>query len=167
MGWPGFGPTPSNPRVGGMDDLVSMVVAKLDRPTALVAQSMGGAIALRAVLARPERVTHLVLTATSGGIDVARLGGEDWRPAFHAANPQLPGWFSTYSEDLSGMLPQMHIPALLLWGDADAISPVRVGEKLASLLPFAQLHVIQAGDHDLAETHSEDVARLIDAFLAT
>ena len=97
------------------------------------------------------------------GIDVAGLGGQDWRPAFHDTNPSLPRWFSTYQEDLSAQLPSVQIPALLIWGDDDPISPVGVGERLASLLPRAQLQVVAGGDHNLAETHAPLLAPLIDA----
>ena len=165
VGWPGFGATASAPSIGGIDDLVAMVVARIDQPTALIAQSMGGVIAMRVALARPDLVTHLVLAATSGGVDVAGLGGQDWRPAFHDTNPGLPRWFSTYQEDLSAQLESVAMPTLLIWGDADPVSPVGVGERLASLLPHAQLHVIQGGDHNLAETHAPLLAPLIDAHL--
>ncbi|WP_308495392.1 alpha/beta fold hydrolase [Duganella aceris] len=68
FGWPGFGPTPATPDVQGIDDLVNKVIAELDVPCALIAQSMGGIIAIRVALARPDLVTHLVLAETSGGI---------------------------------------------------------------------------------------------------
>lgn len=165
FGWPGFGSTPPDPLVTGLDDLVKKVVAKVDQPTALIAQSMGGAIAVRVALEKPELVTHLVLAVTSGGIDVAGLGGQDWRPSFHESYPQHPRWFSAYQEDLSAKLPRVTIPVLLLWGGSDPVSPVRVGERLASLLPCANLHVIQGGDHDLAETHATEIAPLIDELL--
>ena len=108
-----------------------------------------------------------MLAATSGGINVAAFGGKDWRPSFHASNPQLPRWFSTYQEDLSAKLPTIFIPTLLLWGTSDPISPVCVGEHLASLLPSARLYVVEGGDHDLAETHASEIAPLIDKFLVT
>lgn len=165
VGWPGFGATPPDPSIRGIDDLAGMVAARVDRPTALVAQSMGGAVAIRVALAKPGFVTHLVLAATSGGIDIGALGGEDWRPGFLAANPSLPRWFVDYQEDLSSKLATVAAPALLLWGDADPISPVCVGERLASLLPHARLHLVRGGDHDLAETHSRELAPLIDSFL--
>jgi len=165
VGWPGFGATPPDPSIRGIDDLVAAVVAHIDQPSALIAQSMGGVIAMRAALAKPDLVTHLVLAATSGGVDVAGLGGQDWRHAFHEANPLLPRWFSTYQEDLSQQLSQAAMPTLLLWGDADPISPVRVGERLASLLPRARLHIIRGGNHGLAETHAAMIAPLIDAHL--
>lgn len=167
IGWPGFGSTPPDPLITGIDDLVRKVVARVEQPTALVAQSMGGAIAVRVALEKPELITHLVLAVTSGGIDVAALGGKDWRPSFHESNPLLPRWFSTYQEDLSAKLSTIAIPVLLLWGDSDPISPVRVGERLASLLPRARLHVVEGGDHDLAETHASKIAPLIDELLLT
>ena len=167
IGWPGFSSIPSDPHVNGIDDLVEVVAANINQPTALVAQSMGGAIAVRVALEKPELITHLVLAVTSGGINVAALGGQDWRPSFLESNPLLPRWFSTYQEDLSAKLPTVLISTLLLWGDSDPFSPVCVGERLASLLPCARLHVVEGGDHDLAETHASEIALLIDKFLAT
>lgn len=167
IGWPGFGSIPSDPHVNGIDDLVGMVAAEINQPTALVAQSMGGAIAVRVALEKPELITHLVLAVTSGGINVAVLGGQDWRPSFHESNPLLPRWFSTYQEDLSAKLPTVFVPTLLLWGDSDPFSPVCVGKRLASLLLCARLHVVEGGDHDLAETHASEIAPLIDELLAT
>src|SRR4051812_20514639 len=73
LGWPGFGPTPPDPSIAGIDDLVAKVVANIERPTAIIAQSMGGIIAIRAALEKSELITHLVLTATSGGIDISDL----------------------------------------------------------------------------------------------
>ncbi len=76
IGWPGFGDTPPVPDVTGMSDLVARVLAEIDRPTALVAQSMGGIVAVLAALERPELITHLVLTVTSGGVDMSALGAQ-------------------------------------------------------------------------------------------
>ena len=160
LGWPGFGGTPSDPRVSGFDDLLALVLAQLDRPCALIAQSMGGVLALRAALARSQQVTHLVLNATSGGLPMAELGAEDWRTGFQAAHPHLPDWFATDTTDLSSRLPE-----LLLWGMVDPISPVAVGERLAALLPQSRLQVIPGGDHDLGLHHADQVAPFIDAHL--
>jgi pimeloyl-ACP methyl ester carboxylesterase len=166
LGWPGFGPTPPDPSVTDLEDLVDRVVAEIDRPTALVAQSMGGVIALRAAMERPVLVTHLVLSATSGGIDLAELGAQDWRPEFVKANPSLPAWFSSYRTDLSSSIRTIRTPTLLSWGDADPISPVAVGQRLASLLPRAELRVLPSGTHDLGNTMSRTIAPLIDEHLA-
>lgn len=126
---------------------------------------MGGVIAVRAALARPDSITHLVLCATSGGLDMSALGAQDWRAEFLAANPAAPRWFVDDRSDLSAFLPAIAVPTLLLWGDADPISPVAVGERLHRLLPNSRLAVIAGGTHDLAITHADEVARLIDAHL--
>ena len=166
FGWPGFGPTPAEPDVKGIDDLVDKVVAELDVSCALIAQSMGGVIAIHAALARPDLVTHLVLVATSGGMDVTGLGAEDWRTSVRNDYPALPDWFLNYHEDLTERLSELHMPVLLLWGDADPISPEKVGEKLASCLPHANLQIVADAAHDLAYTHAAQVATLIDRHLA-
>lgn len=166
IGWPGFGPTPPDPRVTGLDGLVARVLAEINGPTALVAQSMGGVIAIRAALAKPACITHLVLTATSGGMNMASLGAQDWRPAFCAANPSFPPWFATCDLNLSARFPEITPQTLLLWGDADPISPVAVGRSLASLLPKATLHILPGGGHDLAKIRAAEVAPLIDTHLA-
>jgi pimeloyl-ACP methyl ester carboxylesterase len=165
LGWPGFGSTPADPAVQGFDDLFHRVISRLDRPSALIAQSMGGVLALQAALARPSQVTHLVLTVTSGGLPLAEYGAEDWRQAFQTAHPQLPDWFSTAQVDLRDRLPALTIPILLLWGDADPISPVGVGERLATLLPCCRLVVLPGGTHDLAVEQADPVARMIDQHL--
>lgn len=165
LGWPGFGETPPDPSVHGLDDLVKRVVTQLDQPCALMAQSMGGAIALRAAMARPDQVTHLVLAVTSGGIDVASFGAEDWRPSFFEANPTVPRWFGMPQPDLSPLLHTVNIPTLLLWGDADPISPMAVGQALAQRLPRAKLHVLHGGTHRLVNEAPDFAAQLIDAHL--
>jgi len=149
LGWPGFGDTPPRPGVEGFDDLLALVLEPLDRPCALIAQSMGG-----------------VLAATSGGLPMAELGATDWRAGFRTSLSHLPDWFATETTDLSGLLAEVAAPTLLLWGDADPFSPVAAGERLALLLPDARLHVINGGDHDLGLHHAGRLAPLIDAHLA-
>jgi pimeloyl-ACP methyl ester carboxylesterase len=166
VAWPGFGGVPPDPAVTGIGDLATRVLAGIDQPSAIVAQSMGGVVAMLAALQRPELVTHLVLAATSGGIDMRAFDAEDWRPAMRAAQPGLPDWFASYHEDLAPHLSTLRIPTLLLWGDADPISPVQAGRRLASLLPVAELHVLPGADHDLARTCAGIVAPLVDRHLA-
>ena len=90
FGWPGLGHQPPSPAIRGFDDLVAMVVAELsEKPVDLLAQSMGGAIALRVALDHPQRVRRLVLAVTAGGLDVAALGGADWRPELNPASLEV------------------------------------------------------------------------------
>jgi pimeloyl-ACP methyl ester carboxylesterase len=163
--WPGLGAQDSDPDVQGFDDLVRLVENELTEPSTLVAQSMGGVVAIRTALRHPDEVQRLVLVATSGGVDVARLGGSDWRADYRAEHPAAARWItddvSDHTDELSAMAP----PALLLWGDSDPISPVAVGEHLASLLPNATLHVLAGGTHSLALDLPDEVAARIRAYV--
>lgn len=163
--YPGFEDTPSDTKVNSLDTLVASIIDSMDCPTAIIAQSMGGIIAVRAALECPQRVTHLILVATSGGMDMLRLGAKEWRTAYLQDNPHLPDWFVKPVEDMTPHLRNITIPVLLLWGDTDPISPVAAGKYLQEHLPYAELHVIKDGKHDFAMTHAASVAPLIDAYL--
>ena len=161
LGWPGLGNQPHDPGVRDLDDLVQQAAVALDAPSAVIAQSMGGIVAVRLALAHPELVTHLVLVATSGGIDVARFGAADWRPDYRRNFPNAAPWILGVRADHTPDIPRIAAPTLLIWGDRDPISPIAVGAHLASLLPRARLVVVTGGDHSLAVTHAATVATMI------
>lgn len=165
FGWPGFGDVSANSSITSLTDLTTLLLAQIDRPTALIAQSMGGIVAVQAALQRPDLITHLVLTVTSGGVDMAQFEAQDWRPEFMIQNPHLPEWFIQDKSNHSAQLTEIKQPVLLLWGDADPISPVAVGRYLAKVLPDAGLHVFEGGGHDLGFTHATQIAPLIDQHL--
>lgn len=164
--WPGLGCEPPDPGVTGLDSLVALVLGHLDGPANLVAQSMGGVVALQAALAAPHRVRRLVLAVTSGGVAAPDIAREDWRPAYFETFPNAARWIAEPAEDLTHRLVEVHAPALLLWGDADPLCPLALGRRLAELLPSGRLHVVPGGDHDLAHIHAATLAPVIDAFLA-
>ena len=166
FGWPGLGKQPHDPAIRGLDDLIAMVVGRMTEPVDLVAQSMGGVIAARIALAHPRLVRRLVLTVTSGGVDMARFGASDWRADYRRSFPNAAAWI--YEPRAASPLPVEGIaaPTLLLWGDADLISPVAVGQHLKHQLPDAQLHVVKGGGHDLAQTHADEIVPLIERHLA-
>jgi pimeloyl-ACP methyl ester carboxylesterase len=163
--WPGFGGAPADASVSGISGLVTRVVTHITGPAVLFAQSMGALVALRAALAVPDRIRALVLSVTSGGIDVGALGGVDWRPQFERHNPDAPRWFLDARDDLEPRLHEVRAPVLLLWGDADPISPVAVGRRLAELLPDAELVVVPGGTHDLASERANEVVPYIERHL--
>jgi pimeloyl-ACP methyl ester carboxylesterase len=163
--WPGFGGVPLESDVNSIDDLVRRVLASISGPVDLFAQSMGGIIAIRAALQKPALVKHMVLSVTSGGLDVLSLGAKDWRPTFRELNPTVPSWFLDEREDLTNRLGELTFPVLLLWGDADPISPVAVGRRLAELLPGAKLVVIKNGTHDLVSEHATEIIPYIEKHL--
>jgi pimeloyl-ACP methyl ester carboxylesterase len=156
--WPGLGSEPHRAEVAGIDDLVDMVLAQISNPVDLVAQSMGGLVALKVALRSPDKVRRLVLAATSGGLPVERLGGSDWRPDYREEFPRAAPWITEVREDLSSYLPTVRAPTLLLWGDRDPVSPVAVGTALAEALPHAVLQIVSGGHHDFPVTHPDQVA---------
>jgi pimeloyl-ACP methyl ester carboxylesterase len=165
LGWPGLGAQPASPSVTGFDDLVAMVhTAVGDGPADLIAQSMGGAVALQAALDRPDHVRRIVLAGTSGGIDVAALGGVDWRPDYIREYPDA-RLSMLDSPDLTARLPEIRQPVLLLWGGADPISPLAVARRLAALLPHAGLSVIPGGSHAFPAERAAETADAIRAHL--
>ena len=166
FGWPGLGDQPHDPSVRGMDDLVRLVAAEMDGPVALVAQSMGGIVAARLAIEQPQRVQRLVLTVTSGGVDIVGLGGGEWRPAYRKRFPDAAGWILEPKPAAPLPVEKIAAPTLLLWGDADPISPVAVGRHLETRIPDARLHVVAGGDHDIAQTHPAEIAPLIERHLA-
>ncbi|PTL79868.1 alpha/beta fold hydrolase [Vitiosangium sp. GDMCC 1.1324] len=158
LSWPGLGLEPHDPAIQSLEDAVAHAASKLERPSVVVAQSMGGVVAVRLALAHPERISHLVLTATSGGVDMAGFGASDWRIPYRAEYPNAADWILTERTDLSAELHRIAIPTLLLWGDADPISPVGVGRRLEQLLPRARLRVLAGGDHAFSRDRAAEIA---------
>lgn len=161
LAWPGLGAELVRGDVSSLDDLVTLAATHVTEPVNIVAQSMGGVVAIRLALMFPDLVKRLVLAVTSGGVPVADLGGSDWRNDYFAAFPNAAAWIADPVPDLSNVMRSIKAPTLLLWGDADPISPVAVGHRLASLIPDARLHIFAGADHDLAQTHPEAVARKV------
>jgi pimeloyl-ACP methyl ester carboxylesterase len=166
FGWPGLGDQPPDASVRSIDDLVALVEAELDPgPVDLLAQSMGGVVAMTVALRHPDKVRRLVLTATSGGVDVADFTPFDWRANYRREYPRAATWITESRCDLTASISDIDNPTLLLWGDSDPISPVAVGQRLLALLPNSRLHVAKDADHDLAQTHIRELAPIIGAHL--
>ena len=164
--WPGLGDQPPDPTVNSIADLVAMVEAQLwPGPVDLLAQSMGGVVAMCVALRNPGQVSRLVLTATSGGVDTADLTRFDWRANYRREYPSAAAWITDERLDLTAQIPTIACPTLLLWGDRDPISPLAVAERLLALLPQARLHVAKDGEHDLAVTHADELVPQVAAHL--
>ena len=160
--WPGFGDLPAEPSIDSIDSLYRWFLTRLPAgPCHIVAQSMGGILAARLAIEEPSRVATLCLCATSGGVDVAALGGEDWRPAYKAELPDVPEWFISDRTDLTNRLGLITAPTLILVGDADPICPKAVGDLLVKQLPHARLRVLGGGNHDLGQVYRDAVAAMI------
>lgn len=166
MGWPGFDGLPPDLGIGSMRDLYEWLVARLPPGAShIIAQSMGGVLAVRLALERPERVAKLVLAASSGGIDVARLGASDWRPEYRAELTDVPAWFLDDRTDFTDRLGEIRAETLLLSSDSDPVSPLAVSEFLARRIPNARVATIIGGSHMFVNERAKEVARLIRSHL--
>lgn len=162
LDYPGLGTSPRSSDVDSLDELYRYVVDRLPSGTSdLVAVSMGCSLALRAALEIPARIRRLVLIAAAGGIDVFRFGAHDWREGWAARRPEAPRWFIEDRTDYGPRLDTIQIPTLLVFGDADAIAPLTVGDYLSTRMPRASLEVIAGATHDLLEERAGEIASLI------
>jgi pimeloyl-ACP methyl ester carboxylesterase len=159
--WPGAGDQPSHPNVSSYCDLIELAAADTEHGSDIVAQSMGGAVAIGLALAHPEKVRRLVLVATSGGVSLDQHATEDWRAEYRATFPNADPWVSGERPDFTADIAQIMAPTLLIWGDQDPISPVSVGESLHKLLPNSHLRVLTGGTHWLAHDRPDDIAGLV------
>lgn len=167
LNWPGLGHEAHKPGLDSLDALTAYAAAHLRSDTAIVAQSMGGIFAMRLALLYPQTVTKLVLTAASGGIDVMRFGATDWRPDYRAEYPRAAEWITEARADHTAEISSIAQPTLLLWGDADTISPVAVGHHLQGLLKQSELHFVPGGTHSFAQDRAAEIAPLVQGFLRT
>jgi pimeloyl-ACP methyl ester carboxylesterase len=166
LGWPGFGDEPPRPDIHALSALGDFVLDRVDGDMVVVAQSMGGVVALQLALRAPERVRGLVLCATSGGIDFGAVEREDWRPEYLREMPETtPRWFVDDRTDLTAEIRRIEVPVLVISGAEDTIVPPAAGQVLARLLPNARLVVVASARHDIAVTHASEVASLLTTFL--
>jgi pimeloyl-ACP methyl ester carboxylesterase len=159
--WPGAGDQPSRPNVSSYSDLIELAAASTEHGSDIVAQSMGGAVAIGLALAHREKVRRLVLVATSGGLNLEQDATEDWRAEYRATFPNADPWVSGERPDFTADIPKITAPTLLISGDQDPISPVSVGQRLHGLLPDSCLRVLPGGTHWLAHDRPDQVARLV------
>ena len=164
IAYPSFGGYPNHVDVNNFLDLQHYVLDQISQPSIIVAQSMGGIFAVQAALQKPEQVEALVLIATSGGIDLSSFNVADWRQDYQQTF-DVPDWFVQPQVYLDDLLYKIECPVVLIWGDADPISPVTVDQYLHGKIILSELHVIQQGQHDLAQVYAGQVALLLEAFI--
>ena len=165
IAYPEFGDAPAHPDVADFASLSRHVLGQIEQESIIIAQSMGGIFAVQAALQKPELVKGLVLIATSGGIDLSRFEIEDWRTAYKNQFLNYPDWFTAVQLDYSAQLPDIQQKVLLLWGDADPVSPVAVGQHLKQLFADSSLQIIPGGDHLFAQQHAPETAARISEYL--
>lgn len=165
IAYPGFHGMAAHPDIHSFDDLSNYVVAQIQQPSILIAQSMGGIFAIAATLQKTDLIKGLVLIATSGGINLERFKVQDWRQLYRQEYLESPDWFVTTKVDYEEFLSTIEIETLLIWGDQDPVSPIEVGQYLNQIFKKSKLYIIEGGDHGLAKQDADEVAIQINAYL--
>ncbi len=75
------------------------------------------------------------------------LASPQLRESLLGADPMLIAGLAVVNEDLSADLAAVRAETLVLWGERDALVPLRTGKVLAAKLPRAQLEVIEQAGH--------------------
>lgn len=68
-------------------------------------------------------------------------------------------------QDLSGILPKIEIPTLILWGEKDAFVPLKNGKKMLQMMPKSSLHIVKKAGHGLHINNREEMILTIQHFL--
>ncbi|MGE8539041.1 MAG: alpha/beta fold hydrolase [Acinetobacter sp.] len=166
IAYPGFDGVTPDSAIQNLDDLQEFVKEKIEDDSILIAQSMGGILAIGLALCHPQKVKGLVLLATSGGLNLSGFNCADWRTDYREQFKIVPDWFlQDHTEFNLVQLSRVEIPILLIWGECDPLSTIQVGQYLAGIFKNAKLHMIRAGDHFFASTHADQVAVLIQDYL--
>ena len=131
--------------------------------------SLGGAIAQEYAHAYPEKVQGLVLVATGTTFMISRIHNEiinnpqhsedtaqKWNEYSNAYDLRLKiSDRETFFEDMpaaagfdsTNWIATVRIPALVIWGSEDSITPRDMLEELAHRLPQGELCIIDGGGH--------------------
>ncbi|MEG1155349.1 MAG: alpha/beta hydrolase [Acinetobacter sp.] len=166
IAYPGFDGVAPNLAIQNLHDLQEFVEKQIEDDSILIAQSMGGVLAVGLALNHPQKVKGLVLLATSGGLNLKTFHCADWRTDYRELFKTAPDWFEQDQTEFSRVqLASLDVPILLIWGDHDPLSTVQLGQYLAGIFKNAKLHIIQGGDHFFANTHADQVAMLIQDYL--
>ena len=69
------------------------------------------------------------------------------------------------NEDVRGLLPSLHLPVLLIWGDQDSETPIDDGRLMERLIPDAGLVVFEGAGHFAYLEQPGRFCRIVDVFL--
>lgn len=70
-------------------------------------------------------------------------------------------------QDVSSHLPQISVPALVVWGKHDSYVPVSLGRKIAENVPNATFQLLEDGTHGLHLKTKEEFYQVVDSFIST
>lgn len=190
---PADGPFPTT--VGEAAERVRPALSAVRPPRVLAGHSLGGAVALEVARTMPELVDGLALITTGARLPVpddaierARddIEAEATRLATEAfADTESPlaersrlaiveggsealvaAYIACRAHDMRGELGAVDVPALVVAGGRDPLTPAWLSAELARELPNAHLVMIAAGSHMVITENAVDLNLLLAGFLA-
>ena len=184
----GFGSVRRRQRSLGVQDAAALVaewMGALDlKRVTVIGPSMGGQISLRVAALLPERVTRLVLAASSGLLHRAwwqvaaqlplalRRGRLNFVPTILAdgARAGLPNLIRSsrdlLRDDVTDILPQIVQPTLVIWGKNDVLLPPALGEAIAAGIRDSRFVLLPHAGHVLMVDSPFEFNREVLDFLA-
>ena len=157
----------------------------LPAPAILVANSMGCQVATALAAAQAELVEALVLVgptvdsrAHSAARHLLRLAVDGWYEPPRLTATVVSDYFRRHPVELvrqvrfalddriEDRLPQVGMPALVVRGEHDPLSPARWCQEVTALLPRARLVTIAGGGHAVHYSHPRELVAEISRFLA-
>lgn len=166
--FPGFGRSdspPDNFTVFDYSRLTGRLIDELGLQNPdIIAHSFGGRVAI--ILAAENRVNRLLLVDAAGlkprrgikyyfkvgvyklkrrlGVKQKNVGSADYR----ALSPSMQRVFvSVVNEHLDGLLPDVACPVLLIWGERDKDTPIRMARKMHKNIPDSGLIIFENCGH--------------------
>ena len=176
---PGYGKSPKPRDALGVRRLADVLLALLDAPTLLVANSFGCQVAVEAAVRDPARVRALVLVGPT--YDPSATLGQSTARLVRDAVREPPGLLARISLDyfrmgprrllqtarsmardpVAAKLPRVEAPTLVVRGERDGIVSQRWAERVAALLPHGRLSVVSGAAHAVHWTHPRELRRLV------
>ncbi|MEK7087210.1 MAG: alpha/beta hydrolase [Patescibacteria group bacterium] len=191
---PGFGNTPIEKVMTLKDyaDFVYKFLEENNiKEPIIIGHSFGGAIAVKLTLLHPENISKLILVSASAIrqprhkimlikkiadfikpllpeklrkfiLKILKLDKTDYA---QIDSLKLKETFKNIiNEDLSLYLPAIKMPTLVIWGEKDAVTPLKEGELIAKSIPGAKLLVIKNAGHFRFLEKPEEFIKLIKEF---
>jgi non-heme chloroperoxidase len=89
-----------------------------------------------------------------------------WNLAVTASATATVACIATWATDFRADLPKIHVPILVVHGDADQVLPLdKTGKRLPGLIDDVDLAVIEGGPHAIPWTHADQVNTALLSFL--
>lgn len=169
----------------GVEDILAWMQALGLERADFCGHSMGGQLCMRLAAAHPRRVRRLVLANASGlplNVRLVPLAWRGLRSGGHTGLRFAPTAVQTalqagplvlwsalrdlLADDVRAVLGRIEAPTLIVWGDADVVVPLELGQALHQALPHSRLVVLHGAGHNVIYERADEFNRLVLDFLA-